>query len=167
MAPGLREAPPRVTSPPPLPPNTAALPFTNGMHTFVHGCSWGSFGNLAGLGGSPFGSATNLAALGAAAAAGGGSGMATPTGQGLPPAHPPGPSPHAKAAASGKQEPAAQQHHQQQRRAGQQQQLQAAQQQAAAPPPALQLTPPAPQARRATGFLRAVFSEPSLNGTSA
>jgi hypothetical protein len=167
MAPGASDGaavPPRVVSPPPLPSN----PFTSSMHTFVHGCSWGSFGNLAGLGGSPFGSATNLAALGAAAAAGanagganaggaatpsaatpggGASGASTPS---LPPAHPPAHPPlPAKGAASSLKpgETAARQH--------------------AAAAAAAQLTPPAPQARRATSFLRAVFSEPSLNGTSA
>lgn len=77
--------PPRVASPAPLPPNAHAnavahaatlgnnVGFTSSMHTFVNGCSWGSFGNLAALGGSPFGSSSNLPALAASQAATGSS----------------------------------------------------------------------------------------------
>ncbi|KAI8471352.1 MAG: hypothetical protein J3K34DRAFT_417361 [Monoraphidium minutum] len=140
--------PPRVASPAPLPPNAASaaaaavasgFQFTSSMHTFVHGCSWGSFGNLA----AGLGSSGNLAALNAAHC---GSGSSTPTLAAAQHAPPPQQQVAAAAAVVAAQQAAAQQ-----AAAGQRQAQ----------------TPPLGQARaKQSSCMRNVFSEPSLN-TSA
>ncbi len=153
MMPG-SDLPPRVASPAPLPSAAAhqtafgGAMFANSMHTFVHGCSWGSFGNLASpLGGSPFGSSSNLAALGgaaqaqAAAAAGAHSPAPPPGLQQTPPVKQ---QQHGPAAAAAAQQ-------QQQHTPG-----------AGTPPLAAQR-----RESRPMSFMRSVFSAPSLDSTSA